>query len=417
MYLNDVTTAVIGLLALKLVTELCLNGLNRRYVWARRNMVPERCRSFVTLDTYQKSVDYTLAKSRFSSFCDVFDFGLDAVILLYGVLPILFSFYLQHFGTGIWGQAANFLFIHLILSLFSIPLSWWSQFRLEERFGFNQSTLKIFWSDKLKGYLLSALIGLPILALLVYLFQSFTYTWWLLVWATLTGFKLVMTILYPLIILPIFNKLTPLEDGPLKDRLFQLAQQTQFPINKIFLMDGSRRSLHSNAFFTGIGKFRHIVLYDTLVAQLTVDELAAVLAHEIGHYKKCHIRKSLLLESFCSFLGFAVLYQLAIAPWFLSSFGFETADIFVPLFVLFPLVAEGITFWFEPIFNRLSRQYEYEADRFAKTAIGSAEPLIASLQKLHQKNLSNLTPHPLFSAFYYSHPTLLEREQALRAAL
>ena len=194
----------------------------------------------------------------------------------------------------------------------------------------------------------------------------------------------------------------------------QLAKTAQFPVDKIFTIDGSKRSSHSNAFFTGIGKFRHIVLYDTLIEQLSEDELAAVLAHEIGHYKRHHIRTSLIIEAALLLIGLIIIYYLSNASWFLSSFGFSTTHTFVPLVLIFTTAIEGITFWIEPIMNLLSRKHEYEADRFAREIMGTPELLISSLQKLHIKNLSNLSPHPLFSAFYYSHPTLSERINALR---
>jgi STE24 endopeptidase len=196
----------------------------------------------------------------------------------------------------------------------------------------------------------------------------------------------------------------------------RLAENLHFPIAKIYTMDGSRRSAHSNAFFTGIGKFRHIVFYDTLIQCSSTEEITAILAHEIGHYRRHHIRTHLLIEAATTFLGFAFLYYCSTGDWLLKSFGFDATSehIFVPLVLIFSVAMPGITFWFEPFFNHFSRKHEYEADRFTGEVLGECGSLISGLRKLHKENLANLTPHPIFTAFYYSHPTLLERESALR---
>jgi STE24 endopeptidase len=226
----------------------------------------------------------------------------------------------------------------------------------------------------------------------------------------------------PAVIMPLFNKFTPLpDDSALRERLFELAQRADFPTRSIEVMDGSKRSHHSNAFFTGFGRFRKIVLFDTLIAQLAESELESVLAHEIGHYKKRHVLKSLGVSIAGVFIGFAVMAWLARQEWFYRAFGFEYHTGFaavnvVPAMLLFALLAGTISFWFSPLIHLWSRHFEYEADAFARATMGEAKPLIQALRKLTEKNLSNLTPHPLYSGFYYSHPTLLERERALRTS-
>jgi STE24 endopeptidase len=413
MLINQVTVLTIALLALKLLAERFLNFINIHHTLLRRNAIPDGFETFIDLQTYQKSIDYTLAKTNFSSLCAAWSLIFDAFVIFSGLLPGLVNVYARVFGVEIMGQAASFFLVNFLFSLFWIPFNWWHQFRLEDFFGFNRSTQSIFWVDRVKGYLLGLIFGFPIFYAIAWFFQSFPRSWWLWAWAVLFIFQVAMIIVYPLLILPWFNKLTPLPDGELKERLLQLAQTTQFPINKIFTMDGSKRSAHSNAFFTGLGKFRHIVLYDTLVEQMTTEEIAAVLAHEIGHYKRQHIRTHLIVEGVCSFLGLAILYYLSSSPWFLKSFGFQTGYALVPLILIFSIAISGVTFWSNPLFNYLSRRHEYEADHFAVNILGRAEPLVSSLRKLHKENLSNLTPHPIFSAFYYSHPTLLEREAAM----
>jgi STE24 endopeptidase len=224
-----------------------------------------------------------------------------------------------------------------------------------------------------------------------------------------------MFVVAPVLILPLFNKFTPLPEGSLKERLLELARRTGFRAQSIQVMDGSKRSRHSNAFFTGFGKFRKIVLFDTLMQQLQEQELEAVLAHEIGHYKKRHIRKRMIFSAVTSLLGFYALALLARQEWFYESFGFVPGNI-VPALLLFTLLAGLVTFWFTPLGNWISRRHEYEADAYAAGVMKETDSMAGALRKLNEKNLSNLTPHPAYSGFYYSHPTLLEREQALAKA-
>jgi STE24 endopeptidase len=414
MLVNSVTVTIVALLLFKFIFENILHFINNCHILLRRKEIPHGFETFIDLPTYQNSIDYTLVKSNFSSLCGAWNLVFDIFLIFSGILPSLIQTGFNIFGSKNFGQAATFLSINFILSLFWIPFSWWRQFRLEDFVGFNRSTQNIFWTDKAKEYLLSFIFRFPISYIIALLFQWFPRSWWLWAWAILFIFQVTMVIIYPLLILPLFNKLTPLPDGELKERLLQLAQTTQFPINKIFTMDGSKRSAHSNAFFVGLEKFRHIVLYDTLIEQMTTEEIAAVLAHEIGHYKHQHIRTNLIVEGVCSFLGFGILYYLSSRSWFLESFGFQTEYTLVPLILIFSIAISGVTFWISPLFNYLSRKHEYQSDRFAADALGQTEPLISSLRKLHKENLSNLTPHPIFSTFHYSHPTLLERETALR---
>jgi len=223
-----------------------------------------------------------------------------------------------------------------------------------------------------------------------------------------------MLVLYPKLILPWFNKLTPLPDGELRDRLLALGDRTGFRAKAIEIMDGSKRSGHSNAFFTGFGRFRRIVLFDTLMKDLAPEQLEAVLAHEIGHYRRGHIPKMLAVSALMQLAGFALIAWLARSTWFNLSFGFPPGEL-APSLLLFGLLSGLVTFWFTPIGNLFSRKHEYEADDFAREAMGGPQALRGALRKLAQNNLSNLTPHPWFSAFYYSHPTLVERERALQA--
>lgn len=414
--MNQIALIAVALIAARWLAQLWLAHLNQRHVRTHATAVPEAFRGVMDDATYAKSVQYTLANSRFSQFEATFDLLVMLVVLFSGVLPWAFHFFHSHLGASAWAMAA-FLFVMFTgLSFVSLPLQWWDQFRLEERFGFNTTTQATWWLDRMKGLLLGAVLVYPLLVLVLKCFEWAGDTWWLWAWAVMMVFQLLMSVLAPVLILPLFNKLTPLPEGSLRERLLALAQRTSFRAASIQVMDGSKRSKHSNAFFTGFGRLRKIVLFDTLVSQLTEPELEAVLAHEIGHWKKQHITKMLAMSAAGLLVTFAVIAWLARQPWFTSAFGFDSSSI-APALLLFGLLAGVVMFWLSPLTHWWSRRHEYEADAYAKEVVGDAAPLIGALRKLNEKNLSNLTPHPVYSGFYYSHPTLLEREQALVAGL
>jgi STE24 endopeptidase len=413
--------AIIALVLIlaRAITEMWLSRLNQRHVRAHANDVPTAFCGIIDEATYRRSVDYTLAKSRFGDIVGVFDAVLLIIVLFSGVLPWALGRFTVSFGTSIWTMA-GFLFVTgIALSIPELPFAWYAQFKLEERFGFNTTTIKTWIVDRLKGFLLAALLGYPLLALVLKLIEWTGANWWLWAAAVVIAFQLLMLLIVPAIIMPLFNKFTPLPEGALRERLFALAQRSDFPTRSIEVMDGSKRSRHSNAFFTGFGRFRKIVLFDTLIAQLTEPELESVLAHEIGHYKKRHVPKLLGFSIAGVFVAFAAIGWLARQQWFYRAFGFDpqggsAAASVVPAMLLFALLAGTIGFWVSPLIHIWSRRFEYEADAFARTTMAEAQSLIQALRKLSEKNLSNLTPHPLYSGFYYSHPTLLERERALR---
>src|SRR5947207_10022163 len=410
---------VLVLILARAITELSLSRLNQRHVRARAKDVPPAFRAIIDEPTYRRSIDYTLAKSRFGDIANFFDAGLLIVVLFSGVLPWAFGRFSASFGTSTL-EMAGFLFATgIALSIPGLPFAWYAQFKLEERFGFNTSSLKTWILDRTKGFLLALLLGYPLLALVLKLIEWTGANWWLWAAAVVIAFQLLLLLIAPAIIMPLFNKFTPLPEGTLRERLFALAQRTKFPSRSIDVMDGSKRSHHSNAFFTGFGRFRKIVLFDTLIAQLTEPELESVLAHEIGHYKKRHVIKMLSISIASVFVAFAAIALLARQQWFYHAFGFEhhagfAAANVVPAILLFALLGGTITFWISPLVHGWSRHFEYEADAFARAAMGETQSLIQALRKLSEKNLSNLTPHPLYSSFYYSHPTLLERERALQ---
>jgi STE24 endopeptidase len=401
------------LLALRLLGELGLSALNRAEVRRHATTPPAAATAIMDGATYAKAVTYTLERSRFGSITAVYDTLVLALFLFGGLLPSLFNVVAGWGGPGAgWTQALFILLAGTLLTIPGLPFEWWEQFRLEARFGFNHSTPGLWIMDKLKGLLLAFGLGFPLLWAVLSLVRWVGATWWLWAFGLVFAFQLLMLVLYPKLILPLFNKLTPLPPGELRERLLALGDRTGFHARTIEVIDGSKRSGHSNAYFTGFGRFRRIVLFDTLIAQLTPEELEAVLAHEIGHYRRGHIPKMLALAAVMLLAAFAVIAWLMNQPWFNLAFGFPAGEP-APAFLLFGLLSGAVTFWFSPLTNLLSRKYEYEADAFARAAVGGPEPMVGALRKLAQKNLSNLTPHPWFSAFFYSHPTLVERERAL----
>jgi len=413
--------AIIALVLIlaRATTELWLSRLNQGYVLAHANEVSRPFRGIIDDATYRRSVDYTLAKSRFGDIAGVFDAVLLIALLFSGVLPWAFGRFNASFGTSVLAMA-GFLFVTgIALSILGLPFAWYAQFKLEERFDFNTTSIKTWVLDRMKGFLLAVLLGYPLLALVLKIIEWTGPNWWLWAAAIVIAFQLLLLLIAPAVIMPLFNKFTPLPEGALRERLFALAQRTDFATRSIEVMDGSKRSRHSNAFFTGFGRFRKIVLFDTLIAQLTEPELESVVAHEIGHYKKRHVLKLLGVSIAGVLVAFAAIAWLARQHWFYSAFGFERQGGFaaanvVPAMLLFALLAGTISFWLSPFIHICSRRFEYEADSFAGATMGEAQSLIQALRKLSAKNLSNLTPHPLYSGFYYSHPTLLERERALR---
>lgn len=404
-----------GLLLLRLLAESILAALNRTEVRRHAEEAPLAVAAIMDAVTYRKSVAYTLERSRFGQISEIFDVGVLLLVLFGGILPALFNVVVAWGAAdAVWTRVVYLLLVGMLLAIPGLPFDWWSQFRLEQKYGFNKSSTGLWVSDKLKGVLVMCLLGFPLLWVILSLVQWVGDKWWLWGFGVMFSFQILMMVLYPKLILPLFNKLTPLPEGELRDRLMALGDRTGFQAKTIEVMDGSKRSGHSNAFFTGLGRFRRIVLFDTLVNQLGPEELEAVLAHEIGHYRRGHIPKMIAVSALMTLGGFAFIAWLAQSNWFNPAFGFPLGEL-APSLLLFGLLSGAVTFWLSPLGNYFSRKHEYEADAFARDAMGGPKAMLGALHKLAQKNLSNLTPHPWFSAFYYSHPTMIERERALVA--
>lgn len=414
--MNHVLQGVAVLMVVRLAGELFLAILNCREVRRNRPSPPAPLLAIMDVPTFQKAADYTLARQKFQMVETVFGTLVLALVVFGAILPTLFAKIAAWSpGAAKWDDALFVLVSAVLVGIPGLPFEWWSQFRLEARFGFNKSTPGLWVLDRIKALLLTFAIGFPLLWGLLSLVGVVGRFWWIWGFGLFFTFQLLMLVLYPKLILPLFNKLTPLTDDSLRNRLMALADRTGFKAKAIEVMDGSKRSGHSNAFFTGFGRFRRIVLFDTLIAQLTPEELEAVLAHEVGHYRRGHIPKMLLVSAVLQFIGFALIAWLAQSSWFNPAFGFPEGEL-APAFLLFGLLSGLVTFWFSPISNLFSRKHEFEADRFAREAMNGPTAMVSALHKLAQKNLSNLTPHPWYSGFHYSHPTMVERERALLAS-
>jgi STE24 endopeptidase len=407
------TWIFLAALAAATATRLWLAQRQVRHVRAHREAVPRMFAESIPLAAHQKAADYTVAKARLG----IVDTVLDALILLAltlgGVLQWLAELWQRAFAVeSIWHGSALILTVFALRGALSLPLSIYSIFVIEERFGFNRMTWKLFLVDTVKGLLVGAVLGVPLLLVVLWLMLAAGPLWWLYVWLVLVAYSLFLQMIYPAVVMPLFNKFSPLDDAALKGRIEQLLSRTGFRSRGLYVMDGSKRSSHGNAFFAGFGAAKRIVLFDTLVSRLQPAEVEAVLAHELGHYKLRHIVKGMALSWGFSFVLLFALGMLAGQPWFYQGLGMQTATLPVAL-VLFMLVVPEFTFFVQPLLSLLSRNNEYEADRYA-AANADAGELVHALVKLYHDNSATLTPDPLHSAYYDSHPPAAMRIARLR---
>ncbi len=405
------TLTLATVLVANLLTKLWLSGRQVRHVAQHRAQVPEAFAHTISLDAHQKAADYTLAKARVG----LVDLGLDAITLvawtLLGGLDLLNQVTLDWLGEGMRQQIALVVSFTLIGGLIGLPLSLYQTFGIEQRFGFNNTTPKLWVSDMLKGLLVGMVLGLPILWLVLWLMQAGGTLWWLYTWAALVAYQLFVMWIAPNVIMPLFNKFTPLEDATLKERVTALMTRSGFTAKGFFVMDGSRRSAHSNAFFTGFGAAKRVVFFDTLLAKLNGDEMEAVLAHELGHFKHRHILKMMATNFATSLAGLALLGWVSQQVWFYTGLGVMpnlSGNNSALALLLFMLVLPLFTFFVSPLSARRSRTFEFEADAYA-VANSDGKALASALLKLYQDNASTLTPDPWYVAFYYSHPPASQR--------
>ena len=384
-----------------------------RHVQAHRNTVPQQFADRVELAAHQKAADYSTVRTRFGLIL----LAVETLVLLTytfgGGLQALHEFWTARLDGLYYGVALIFS-VTLISSLIDLPFSLYTQFVIEERFGFNRMTLKLFCLDLIKQTALGLVIGTPVLLAVLWLMAQMGCLWWLYVWLFWCGFNLLILFVYPTWIAPLFNKFTPLDDAPLKARIEALLARCGFATSGLFVMDGSKRSAHGNAYFTGFGKTKRIVFFDTLLGRLQPTEVEAVLAHELGHFKHRHVIKRIAMI-FALSLGFlALLGQLMTVDWFYLGLGVSAQGTALAL-ILFFQVVPVFTFLFTPLMSGLSRRHEFEADRYAAVH-ASAEALVQALVKLYEDNAATLTPDPVHSLFYDSHPPAALRISRLAAS-
>ena len=403
-----------ALLVLGLVTKFYLATRQIRHVARHRNQVPAAFASTITLASHQKAADYTVAKARLG----MLETGFGAALLmgwtLLGGLDAL-NQVLARSGLASYGslvpQLALLVAFGLISGVLDLPFSLYKTFRLEERFGFNKMTARLWLADLLKSTLVGAIIGLPIVALILWLMGSAGGLWWLWTWMVWMGFNLLALVLFPTVIAPLFNKFKPLEDEALKASVTALMKRCGFAAKGLFVMDGSKRSAHANAYFTGFGAAKRVVFYDTLLKQLDPAEVDAVLAHELGHFKHKHIIKRIVVMFALSLLGFALLGWLSSQVWFYTGLSVRpniAGGNDALALLLFLMAVPLLSFFISPVMAQVSRQHEFEADAYAVSQTDGRN-LQSALLKLYKDNASTLTPDPVFVKFYYSHPPASER--------
>jgi STE24 endopeptidase len=383
--------------------RLWLAFRQNRHVAAHRAAVPAAFADKISLEAHQKAADYTRARLRLGTIELVFDTAVLLVLTLGGGLQWLHDFAARWLTAGSVLHGMAFLAaLTIVTSVLGLPFSLYRTFVIEARFGFNKTSLAVFISDLIKGALLGAVIGLPVLAVVLWMMQATGANWWAWVWAFWLGFNLLVMVLYPIVIAPLFNKFSPLADGALKTRIEALLVRCGFKSSGLFVMDGSKRSAHGNAYFTGLGAAKRIVFFDTLIEKLEPEEVEAVLAHELGHYKKKHIVQRVALMAVASLAFLALLGWLVGTDWFYAGLGMNTHGNAAAL-ALFLYALPVFTFPLTPLSSLWSRKHEFEADAYA-AAHADARDLVSALVKLYRDNAGTLTPDPLYSAFYDSHP-------------
>ena len=409
------TLLFIAFLIADVVLRLWLGLRQIRHVHQHRNQVPAAFADRISLRSHQRAADYTHGKVQVGIFETIVEAGVLIGLTMLGGLQALDLYMGRQFDNEMWRQLALIGSVVLIMGLVSVPFSLWRKFRLEARFGFNRMSFGLFVGDTLKGLVVAILLGLPLTAGVLWIMghAGANWQWW--AWGVWVAFNLLVLWLFPTVIAPLFNRFTPLDNPELAQRIQALATRCGFAIKGLFVMDGSKRSAHGNAYFTGFGRSRRIVFYDTLLSRLNADEVEAVLAHELGHFHHRHILKRMVLSFIMALVFLQVLAWLSHQVWFYTELGVipqlgRPNDALA--LILFFLVVPVFTFWVTPVMNLLSRKDEYQADQFAATQASSAA-LVAALVKLYDDNAATLTPDPMHSAFHDSHPPATLRVERL----
>ena len=409
------TWLFLAALAAASATRLWLARRQVRHVAAHRDAVPPGFAGAIPLEAHHKAADYTIAKTRLGMVGVAVHAAALLAFTLGGALQLVLDLWAGAFARGSLAHGtASLLTLAFALAAINLPLGLVRIFVIESRFGFNRITPRLFVTDLAKQVLVALALGVPLILAVLWLMEQMGEYWWAYVWVVWNAFLLVVNMIAPTVILPLFNKLTPITEGEVSSRVKALLERCGFKARGVFLMDGSKRSSHGNAFFAGFGAAKRIVLFDTLVARLEPPEVEAVLAHELGHYRLHHIVKNLVLSALVSFAGLWLLGQLIDKPWFYSGLGVATPGTAAAL-ALFLLVIPEFMFFFDPVASRYSRKHEFEADSYAVAHAERAQ-LEQALVKLYRDNAATLTPDPLHSAFYDSHPPAAARIARLKEA-
>lgn len=416
-----ITWTWVAVLVAGLVTRLWLTQRQMRHVAAHRAQVPEAFTSTVTLQAHQKAADYTLAKGRLGWWQSAFAAAMLVVWTLLGGMDALNQAVLSWVSPEAYplmSQVALIVVFSLLSGLLDLPFEAYATFGVEQRFGFNRMTLRMWLADLVKGSVVATVVGVPLIAGVLWLMGQAGTGWWLWAWGAWMAFNLLLLVIYPTVIAPLFNKFEPLKDEALSQRVQALMQRCGFAAKGLFVMDGSRRSAHANAYFTGLGAAKRVVFYDTLLARLTGGEVEAVLAHELGHFKHRHVLKRIVSLFAFSLAGLALLGWLSSHAAFYEGLGVRpnlmSSNDGLAL-LLFMTVLPQFTYFISPLMAYFSRRHEFEADAYA-SAQASSHDLASALLKLHEDNAATLTPDPLYVRFYYSHPPASERLAALQGA-
>ena len=403
------TTLFLVALAISLLVRLWLSRRQVTHVRAHRDTVPSAFAPSVGLAAHQKAADYTVAKQRLGTLNTLVDGALLVAMTVGGGLSAIIGWTEAFDVAPLWRDVLLFAITGIAYGLVSLPFSWYQTFRIEERFGFNRMSLALWLTDLAKGMAVAIALGLPLLVLVLWLMRTAGPLWWLWTWGAWMAFQLLVLVLYPTLIAPLFNKFTPLAAGPARERIEALLARCGFARAGLYVMDGSKRSGHGNAYFTGFGRAKRIVFFDTLLTRLVPDEIEAVLAHELGHYKLKHVAKRVAWSAVMSLVVLALLAWFARQPWFYAGLGIPDSLLAASMarpgvaLELFLLALPVFTFVLEPLGSLYSRKHEFEADAYA-TRHADAAALAQALVKLYEDNAATLTPDPLHSAFYDSHP-------------
>ena len=412
---TNFTTIFISLIAIKFLLETYLKIRNLKSIELNKNAIPERFVSEVTEEEYKKSIDYNIDRIRFQIFTALFGTVVLIIFTLGGLFNFLSEIVVSTTSSEVLGAVLLGLLLLVVEQVISLPISIYSTFVIEERHGFNKTTTKTFVTDMFKSLLISAAISSVIYATVIYIVVNLGDNWWIYAFGAVFTLQAIIFFLYPVLIMPLFNKFEPLDDDEFKKPIEKLLEKIDFKSKGLFVMNASLRSTHGNAFFTGFGKNKRIVFFDTLLKTITPDEMEAILGHELGHYKLGHIKKGLLSSLVFGFIGFYLLSEILQSDNFFLDHGLESLTIYSK-FLLFYLVIGSYTFFTKPFTSALSRKREFEADDFS-FQYTSGEYMISGLLKLSKDNASNLTPDPLYSSYYYSHPPIAERVQSIEKKL